>query len=238
MLSDLTDASAVERALNEFDELGRDSFLAKYGFGKARNYFVVRDGRRYDSKAIVGAAHGFQHPDRGTLRNDEFSGGEDSVKRTLERLGFVVEPIASAPTGTLSELLVAASAELRLRHEGDSRFDAARLSSIIQKAIPEALIPTLGDNLKISGRVGIGTAADVPWVGLFLSSSEGSAQQGFYLVYLFAKDGSSIALSLNQGTEQVRARPRPTCRRRGAERSCPTDRSTFDEHQAQEIRGR
>src|SRR5438477_2629473 len=112
--------------------------------------------------------------------------------------------MASAPTCALSTLLVEASAELRLRHEGDSHFDPARMSSIVQKAIPEALKPTFGDRLNIVGRVGMGSAADVPWVGLFLPSSEGSAQQGFYVVYLFAKDGSSIALSLNQGTEQVR----------------------------------
>ena len=39
-LSGLTSRSAVEAALDEFDELGREGFLSKYGFGKARRYFV------------------------------------------------------------------------------------------------------------------------------------------------------------------------------------------------------
>ncbi|WP_280352404.1 hypothetical protein [Nocardia abscessus] len=39
---DLTDSTAVRRALAEFDELGRQAFLAKYGFGEARSYFVVQ----------------------------------------------------------------------------------------------------------------------------------------------------------------------------------------------------
>ena len=55
-LSDVTDPDAVRRALHEFDDLGRDQFLAKYGFAKSRSYFLIADGRAYDSKAIVGAA--------------------------------------------------------------------------------------------------------------------------------------------------------------------------------------
>ena len=62
---DLTDPAAVQTALNEYDQVGADAFLAKYGFGPARSYFVVRDGKRYDSKAIVGVAYGYQHPAEG-----------------------------------------------------------------------------------------------------------------------------------------------------------------------------
>ena len=65
---DLTDPAAVEAALDEFDRLGRDAFLRKYGFKRSRSYFVVRGDARYDSKAIAGAAYGHQYPDRGPLR--------------------------------------------------------------------------------------------------------------------------------------------------------------------------
>ncbi len=75
----------------EFDELGRDRFLAKYGFGRSSSYFLLEDGRRYDSKAIIGAAHGFEHPEVGPLRSGDFSGGEATVRRKLESLGFEVE---------------------------------------------------------------------------------------------------------------------------------------------------
>lgn len=81
--------SAVESAISEFDRIGRDAFLAKYGFGSARDYFIVRDGKSYDSKAIVGAAHGYL-PGRKPLKADEFSGGEAAVVRRLRRLGFRV----------------------------------------------------------------------------------------------------------------------------------------------------
>jgi hypothetical protein len=95
-LSELTDPTAVLSALREYDQLGADAFLAKYGFGPARGYFLLREGRRYDSKAIVGAAYGFQFPDRDPLGSDDFSGGDATVKPLLQRLGFRVEGPTSA----------------------------------------------------------------------------------------------------------------------------------------------
>ncbi len=89
-LSDLTDSNVVLQAVAECDRLGRDHFLAVYGFRRAYNYFLVVDGREYDSKAIVGVAHGYQFPARGPLRSDEFSGGLATVKRKLDDLGFEV----------------------------------------------------------------------------------------------------------------------------------------------------
>ena len=84
-LSDVT-AEGVERAIAEFDRLGRDSFLAEYGFGKAHGYFLIRGERRYDSKAVVGVAHGYDRPDLGPLTPQDFSGGEATVVRHLESL--------------------------------------------------------------------------------------------------------------------------------------------------------
>ena len=92
-LSDLTDANAVLAAIRECNLLGRDAFLERYGFGKAKGYFLIHDGKAYDSKAIAGAAYGYQH---GTaLKPQEFSGGESTVAKVLEGLGFVIERPAS-----------------------------------------------------------------------------------------------------------------------------------------------
>jgi hypothetical protein len=55
-LGKLQDPTAVTAAIDEFERLGRTSFLEKYGFGKSREY-MLRDpstGKLYDSKAIVG----------------------------------------------------------------------------------------------------------------------------------------------------------------------------------------
>ena len=91
-LSDLT-TNSVLQAMAQFDELGREAFLDRYGFGRARGYFVLHDGKRYDSKAIVGAAHGFLGHGFKPLTSSDFSGGEKTVAKQLSALGFrVTEP--------------------------------------------------------------------------------------------------------------------------------------------------
>jgi hypothetical protein len=78
-LSDIKNRQPVLDAIAEFDRLERNRFLKKYGFGPSRSYWLVHDGRRYDSKAIIGAAHGYARPDLGPLKAGVFTGGEASV---------------------------------------------------------------------------------------------------------------------------------------------------------------
>jgi 5-methylcytosine-specific restriction protein A len=92
-LADVTSHKAVLQAVREFDHLGRDNFLAKYGFGRARRYFLEINGRLYDSKAIVGVAHGYQFPQQGPLTSKDFSGGEATVQQKLEELKFTVRVV-------------------------------------------------------------------------------------------------------------------------------------------------
>ena len=92
-LKNLTDKQAVIEAIEEYNSLGRESFLMKYGFGKARDYFLIYKSKCYDSKAIAAVAHGIQHPNVGYLTSNDFSGGRDTVYRKLKSLGFeVTEP--------------------------------------------------------------------------------------------------------------------------------------------------
>jgi hypothetical protein len=95
-LIDLTSSQAVTQALDEYDAIGPERFLEKYGYGQAREYFVRRGDILYDSKAVVGAAYGYQFPDRGPLKPGDFSGGEATVRRKLEDLGFEVVVIRKA----------------------------------------------------------------------------------------------------------------------------------------------
>ena len=89
-LGHMRDSESVRSAVAEFDELGREGFLAKYGFGQARDYTLVVEGREYDSKAVVGAAHGYEFPDEGPLTSAEFSGGSAGAAAKLRELGFEV----------------------------------------------------------------------------------------------------------------------------------------------------
>lgn len=89
-LSDI-DRSAVLSAVAEYDRDGRDAFLQKHGFGRSRAYYLLHDGKLYDSKAIVGVAHGLSGAGRAALRASEFTGGEVTVAHTLRSLGFDVQ---------------------------------------------------------------------------------------------------------------------------------------------------
>jgi 5-methylcytosine-specific restriction enzyme A len=71
-------------AVEEFDRLGREAFLKSTGFGPAQVYFLDHDGKLYDSKAIIGYAHGVS---TGVpLGPGEFSGGDDTVAQRLLHL--------------------------------------------------------------------------------------------------------------------------------------------------------
>lgn len=91
-LSRLRSPAAVQAALDQFESLGRTAFLALYGFGRSRDFLVrnPQTGNLCDSKAVVGAAYGFEHPEEGPLTHDEFSGGEATVVPRLQTLGFEV----------------------------------------------------------------------------------------------------------------------------------------------------
>ncbi|MFE7128082.1 hypothetical protein [Streptomyces sp. NPDC057617] len=80
---------SVLKAIAEYDELGREAFLSKYGYSKARTYVLVHEGREYDTKAIAGVAHKWDQ--ERALKPAEFSGGKAHAVTWLERLGFQVQ---------------------------------------------------------------------------------------------------------------------------------------------------
>jgi 5-methylcytosine-specific restriction enzyme A len=78
----------MQQALEEFLELGRDRFLARYGLERSLDYFVPFRGALCDSKPILAVAYRNQHPERGLLSVRDFSGGTGGAVRALRRLGF------------------------------------------------------------------------------------------------------------------------------------------------------
>jgi hypothetical protein len=161
-LRDLTSREAVESALDEFDVLGRDAFLQKYGFGRSRRYFVRRGGKHYDSKAIVGAAVGFEHPEDGPMPHTEFAGGEHGAKAKLEQLGFevVARPaLAAADTLPLRDALDAALRAQRERVPGEWSDD---LQKVIAVTLPNAIRHVVGREFRVKGSAGAGNQAEIP----------------------------------------------------------------------------
>jgi hypothetical protein len=86
-------------AIEEYDRLGQDQFLAQHGFGRATAYLLIYNGRRYDSKAILGVAYGFA---TGVpLASREFSGGVHGAAGVLRKLGFEVHDMRG-PDGSVT----------------------------------------------------------------------------------------------------------------------------------------
>ncbi len=56
----------------------------------------------------------------------------------------------------------------------------------------------------VSGSVGQGNWATVPWICIFNRSITTSAIKGEYIVYLLSKDGTSLYLTFNQGCTEIR----------------------------------
>lgn len=78
----------VLSAIREYDQLGADEFLGRYGFVRERDYVLRERGKTYDSKAILGVAHRYATGTPAT--SDEFSGGKDGAAKVLTNLGFTV----------------------------------------------------------------------------------------------------------------------------------------------------
>ena len=97
-VGDVCSRRAVLMAIAEADELGRERFLKKYDFKPSTDYVLEHNGKEYDSKAILAAAHGYLFPEEGPLKWPKFSGGKASAGGRLHKLGFVVRGIERDPT--------------------------------------------------------------------------------------------------------------------------------------------
>jgi len=313
-LQDLTEPSAVLQAIEEFEVLGRDGFLAKYRFGRSKKYFLIHDHKKYDSKAIAGVAHQVQFGH--ALTHEEFSGGESATVKRLRYLGFVVQAtnvdyliltrpdvietlqhfdslgrdafldeygggpaakfVIDWPDGKLDsydakavlvvalrkhseysnlesedvdstrkgvaeplehlgftvkerniskdnfELVTASIAskiqrvmELIVPYEFSINAPSVRECRLNLQSIMESYVDGLpihfgapdGNSWSLSGDYsrGAGRFPRVPWVRLTDTAKSHSATDGWYVVLLFAFDGQSCYLSLNQGTTTVLA---------------------------------
>jgi 5-methylcytosine-specific restriction protein A len=148
---DISDPAAVRRAIDEFKAIGQSAFLAKYGFGASRGWMLRdNDGQEYDAKAILGAAHGYQHPALGPLQYDHFYGGVPTARK-LRELGFTVtEPDRRRnPIWKRDELILALDLYMRRRPSfpDDRPPEVIELSQLLNRLA--ALDRTIsGDNFR------------------------------------------------------------------------------------------
>ncbi|GII84189.1 hypothetical protein Ssi03_21790 [Sphaerisporangium siamense] len=175
-LSDLRHEMVLS-AIEEYDKLGRDAFLKVYGYGPARDYFLLHDGKRYDSKAIAGVAH--RGVDGRPLQAENFSGGNATVARALSNLGFEVTRPSDVIDGRSLENLLqkiltlktAASATpgARKRHQPLTLLWAlGRAARGYEHLVPwRVAFPALESLLREFGHPGDGLHAEFPVLRLY-----------------------------------------------------------------------
>lgn len=90
------------------------------------------------------------------------------------------------------------------REEPLSNHPIAQLIRRDAREVLESAAASQGTGIKFQGSPGQGNWAKIPWLAAFDPIVTQSAMTGYYLVYLFAADMTSVSLSLNQGTTAVR----------------------------------
>ena len=200
-LRDLTDRSAVLEAINELREIGEEAFLEKYGFERSRRIQIAYEGETFPSKAILGAAHGFQFPDAGPLSPSEFSGGRVTVDKA-RLLGFeVVEPDAPDDLAVGLHRFMELFAEARTTKFGHAHpaVDSLRgCANVIEELLPESLA-----GAKVRPSVGQGNWAGVPWIAVLHPRETTTTQRGVYPVLLFREDLSAVEVTIAQGVTDL-----------------------------------
>lgn len=86
-------------------------------------------------------------------------------------------------------------------------FASHAFGNFIRQTVPENVYKTNlvdKDKYLITGSVGQGNWAMVPWLCVFNKSITTTATEGVYVVYLLSKDGNSLYLTFNQGCTDLK----------------------------------
>ena len=75
--------------LEEFDRIGADEFLSRYGFDHAGEHELVHNSASYDSLAVLGVAH--LRATGELAPSEDLSGGAAGAAAVLRDLGFTVD---------------------------------------------------------------------------------------------------------------------------------------------------
>ena len=83
--------AAILATLEEYDRLGRNGFLRRYGYASARTRWIRHGSNRYDMKPIWRAAFAHMEGGHSLMPGDaRYETNSDSVQRHLQHLGFEI----------------------------------------------------------------------------------------------------------------------------------------------------
>ncbi len=120
----------IQKVIKEYDEIGEEEFLKKYGYLKSRTYWLFYKGKRYASKAVY-------HTAKETPKGFRY-GGKQAVVLPLRKLGFLV-PENNGKVPAESRERVYREVEARL---GQQKFRAKLLDAYDNKCAISQCIQT------------------------------------------------------------------------------------------------
>ncbi|MEN6592507.1 MAG: DUF3578 domain-containing protein, partial [Methanobacterium sp.] len=80
------------------------------------------------------------------------------------------------------------------------------IAAVLRRDLPKDLesLTENSNDYKFTGSAGQGNWTHSPWVAVFNKTITESAQNGYYIVYLFREDMEGVYLSLNQGMTDIK----------------------------------
>lgn len=91
------------------------------------------------------------------------------------------------------------------QHKKTYPFKELEISKLLTKQIPESIYSNVKlskDKFKVTGSIGQGGIADIPWICIFDLDITSTASNGYYIVYLFDAQLENLYLCLGQGWTQ------------------------------------
>lgn len=91
---------------------------------------------------------------------------------------------------------------MQLAYSSENTADMQLRGNLVRNESKKVLLDLLSSKsgFDVVGSDGRGRKARIPWIRIFNGNLSPKPTQGYYIVYLFAADGRSVVLSLNQGT--------------------------------------
>jgi MrcB-like, N-terminal domain/Domain of unknown function (DUF3883) len=176
-------------------------------FANSIKYDLLFQGKRYPPKEVVGIA--LEQMTGKRFGPTSFSGGESSTSlRTLKRCGFTIVHKRTASIGTL-ELVVNEILDLQKYYSSKNTPEMQRRGVLIRDALPqlienkletlEPIFSRMSFQCAIEGSDGKGRKNESPWVRVYDPALSPSATLGWYAVVHFARDGSTVYLTMGCG---------------------------------------
>ncbi|WP_244852635.1 MrcB family domain-containing protein [Bacillus sp. J14TS2] len=154
----------------------------------------------------------------------------DEDWRPMDRYLNLKNGVEAMNSNLREMLLKIMSGYLFAKTEG---FAGHQLGTFVRNEVPKEIDQVISkqvENYLVSGSVGQGNWATVPWIAIMNKMITTSTQRGYYIVYLFSEDMKKLYLTLAQGVTETSRDEMMQVKREIRENIKMSDRIKKDDH--------